>query len=799
MNNVPDRKHGGSRENSGRKKGSKNKNKQKKEKANTLITSWKRAADKAASTPSANSSNSSTLPIATPIALNALLKAPALQQQIVTHLETLKNNTATPISRVDDLLQAPALQQQMVTYLDKMQSTILTEVTKQVTEIITPIFTQLASVQAGTNIANIVTQLKDQQCELSKQKDALDEKYKQQQIGKLGKLKLEDCAWLALSRNLWGNIKWHCKICSLHGHLAPSENMRRQQWIDNNGGMTPGRNRLLLRHENSQLHKFSIAQERMRKQQIIPVALRDLKKANKDAMGRLFLLIAHVIKRKKSLRDSEHLTFLLDLCSADVGQKEHSRNSFRKMVMLMFDLALDDLRKVCSKRSPITGMYPHIAIGADKWSYIKRQCQIINGRLNINGAPETFNLGCTPITGKHAHDGDGVKESGGWALYNMILDACERAGVRVEVTNAELEAELAQLQQRLANISDGAVDVINITTVKSTPVVLATKKRTSSSSTSSSTSSSSSSPPPPPPLLPSPLTSKKWSDSRGTDLSKKVSAKTVQTENNTIDVDSIDFPFDNDIGEPVVRVPKTKEEKLRKKKGGKTRRLAMILLNLLTVDEENRLMECTQMIVDVIHGKAFFDIAGDGFCYYRSISGTMNLSYVLRGEAPRPRQDSISERAKPPSETNAAVRKVQDLVLDVLQTNETAAKNFKDAVVIGQTQTGTQRLDYRSNTASWKAPNNLEIRADWNPRAGWGVCLEDTMNLFRCRKEISDNALLAINDNDTDARTSRPIVFSREVRCTVALTFLQAFAMVAISRHDDETAPISPPGVRRQK
>ena len=54
----------------------------------------------------------------------------------------------------------------------------------------------------------------------------------------------------------------------------------------------------------------------------------------------------------------EHLVILLDECDADVGDKEHSRKTVRKMLKIMFHIMLGQLRLVLSTPDQITGFCP---------------------------------------------------------------------------------------------------------------------------------------------------------------------------------------------------------------------------------------------------------------------------------------------------------------------------------------------------------------------------------------------------------------------------------------------------------
>ena len=67
------------------------------------------------------------------------------------------------------------------------------------------------------------------------------------------------------------------------------------------------------------------------------------------------------------------------------------------------------------------GNKKEIGWGADKISMCKRQWEMVNGRVNINGSPHTLNYGTPAITGEMDHDGEGVAEAGGWACFNIML------------------------------------------------------------------------------------------------------------------------------------------------------------------------------------------------------------------------------------------------------------------------------------------------------------------------------------------------------------------------------------------
>ena len=149
-------------------------------------------------------------------------------------------------------------------------------------------------------------------------------------------------------------------------------------------------------------------------------------------MERLFRVVGFIARRHHSLREYEHLIDLLDECDADVGDREHSRETAREMAGLVVDVMKEQLRKFLTTKKPKMNCKPHVGVAADKATDKGGvQSEMIHIRVNFRGSPLMVALPLAEMgDGSYTQDVQGEEsdvEAGGYQCFNKILEKLEEA------------------------------------------------------------------------------------------------------------------------------------------------------------------------------------------------------------------------------------------------------------------------------------------------------------------------------------------------------------------------------------
>ena len=238
-----------------------------------------------------------------------------------------------------------------------------------------------------------------------------------------------------------------CDVCSEYVDRLPagavSGMARRSPWIKRNGGIAPDRgdfkraavgNEDRNGHLQTQLHAQCVAaREEAEKLMSLPDAYDLLSEREQETMQRLWKVLHHQVDKKRSIRDYEHIVHLLDECDADMGDREHSRETLSKMVALLRHYGRLELTCFFSTVNPLTNSKPRTGLAADKMTDLGHvQSEVVNARFNYNGTPITVCIDVKEIDDSYdGTQGEGVevKQAGGFACFNKIVEACEEHGI----------------------------------------------------------------------------------------------------------------------------------------------------------------------------------------------------------------------------------------------------------------------------------------------------------------------------------------------------------------------------------
>jgi hypothetical protein len=119
---------------------------------------------------------------------------------------------------------------------------------------------------------------------------------------------------------------------------------------------------------------------------------------------------------------------LLDECDADMGDREHSRETLRKMVALLRQYGRLALTRFLSTVNPLMNHKPRCGLAADKMTdlgHVQSE-EVVNARFNYNGTPITVCINVKEIDDSYdGTQGEGVevKQAGGFACFNKITEA----------------------------------------------------------------------------------------------------------------------------------------------------------------------------------------------------------------------------------------------------------------------------------------------------------------------------------------------------------------------------------------
>ena len=267
--------------------------------------------------------------------------------------------------------------------------------------------------------------------------------------------------WLRIAKNGTGTgFKMHCSFCKDHAH-SEKRNASTNNWIDE--GVIPKRiKRQLDRHEESEVHQACLAKENKKGQKPLHQAVHRMNEQNREALKNIARSVVFNIKHTNSMLYGEDVLYLLDECSSNVGNRGHSRKTLFKMAGVFNDLVFKFWRNFLGSQSFVTGLYPHVGVGADKITMYKQQYEIVNVRVNYYGRPLTFCAGLPLIsrdteiilpgdtveTSRHGkakrtdHNGEWKEEkteAGANSCYFNIINMLNRVGAMCEVKSDTLK------------------------------------------------------------------------------------------------------------------------------------------------------------------------------------------------------------------------------------------------------------------------------------------------------------------------------------------------------------------------
>jgi len=249
-----------------------------------------------------------------------------------------------------------------------------------------------------------------------------------------------------------------CTLCSKHEHMFRGQQLNCMV-RKGKGGQLSHLFRL-DRHVNCSAHKFALQLEEESGKERMAKGLQNINYRNKVATINCFRAILHSVKRAHSLRDTESLYDFMENMDVDIGQKNHSHVTMRRMIIFIHSSFLKQLKKLLAKDIGNEKFYKrHISIAMDKISMYKRQWQICNVRFQVDGNPVHLHLDLAPVSDEHTIDG--CAEAGGWSMFQKMIDSIQdKCGIKFgKETVIEEEAEVVETIEVIENSEIDEIDV----------------------------------------------------------------------------------------------------------------------------------------------------------------------------------------------------------------------------------------------------------------------------------------------------------------------------------------------------